>query len=410
MPQSNAHDAGIFTPRLKPRGPIYRHARLTGNLAPRGLRVCGLSGFRTALPDAAESKSGIERGEIAQETTRRGVPAIAQLTRRAAASLPAVPKPADDIGRTAAEFARRARAPATESAYASDWADFSDWCNAAERVALPAEPITVGAYLSDRSGVLRVSTLNRRLAAIAAMHRLAGFGIDCKRPEIALVMAGIRRTYGSRQIAKRAILTEDLRRIVRKMPVHTPGGCRDRAVLLIGFGAAMRRSELVALDLDDITITQDGVTILVRRSKTDQDGSGREIGIPRSRKSPTCPVAAIETWLVLIGELKNSPIGGRDRIENALFTRIDHGKITSARLTGRAVAEIVKRAVKRVGIDPAKVAGHSLRSGFATSAARGGADLAAIMAQTGHKNADVARRYIQAGKIMQNPASKAVRL
>jgi integrase len=93
-----------------------------------------------------------------------------------------------------------------------------------------------------------------------------------------------------------------------------------------------------------------------------------------------------------------------------LFTRVDHGRITGDRLTGRAVAEIVKRAAKRVGIDPAKVSGHSLRSGFATSAARGGADLADIMAQTGHKNADVARRYIQAGKILQNPASKAVRL
>jgi integrase len=214
---------------------------------------------------------------------------------------------------------------------------------------------------------------------------------------------------------------------VRKLRVERPGGCRDRALLLVCFAAAMRRSELIALDLEDITITQAGLTVLVRRSKTDQEGQGREIGIPRSRKSATCPVAALEAWLELTGGRKNSPIGNPDpsgkneneldedfsgdRIRNGpLFRRVDHGRITADRLTGRAVAEIVKRAAKRVGIDPSKVAGHSLRSGFATSAARGGAGLADIMTQTGHKNADVCRRYIQAGKILQNPASKAVRL
>jgi integrase len=195
-----------------------------------------------------------------------------------------------EIGRTAAEFARHSRAPATESAYASDWADFAFWCNSAERLALPADPVTIGAYLSDRSGILKVSTLNRRLAAITAKHRLGGHGLDGKHPAIALVLAGIRRTYGTRQVAKQALLTEDLRRIVRKLRVERPGGCRDRAVLLVGFGAALRRSELIALDLDDITITQAGLTILVRRSKTDQEGQGREIGIPRSRKSATCPL------------------------------------------------------------------------------------------------------------------------
>jgi integrase len=173
---------------------------------------------------------------------------------------------------------------------------------------------------------------------------------------------------------------------------------------LVGFAAALRRSELIALDLDDITITQAGLTILVRRSKTDQEGQGREIGIPRSRKSATCPVAALEAWL----DLTKSPVdstyqNAREQNENSnghdtrslpLFTRVDHGRITADRLTGRAVAEIVKRAAKRVGIDPSKVAGHSLRSGFATSAARGGASLADIMAQTGHKNSDVEMRYV----------------
>jgi integrase len=111
--------------------------------------------------------------------------------------------------------------------------------------------VTIGAYLSDRSGILKVSTLNRRLAAIAAMHRLAGHSLDGKHPAIALVLAGIRRTYGSRQIAKRALFTEDLRRIVRKLRVHTPGGCRDRAVLLVCFGAALRRSAVLGISESD---------------------------------------------------------------------------------------------------------------------------------------------------------------
>jgi integrase len=327
--------------------------------------------------------------------------------------VPEIGHSAANIGRTPAEFARHSRAPATESAYASDWADFSAWCNSAERLALPAEPVTIGAYLSDRSGILKVSTLNRRLAAITAMHRLGGHGLDGKHPAIALVLAGIRRTYGTRQIAKRALLTEDLRRIVRKLRVDKPGGCRDRAVLLVCFAAALRRSELIALDVDDIAITQAGLTILVRRSKTDQEGQGREIGIPRSRKSATCPVAALEAWLALVDHLSIRPVEHNENTsghDTPLFTRVDHGRVTSDRLTGRAVAEIVKRAAKRVGIDPTLVAGHSLRSGFATSAARGGASLADIMAQTGHKNSDVAMRYVQKGKILQNPASKAVRL
>ena len=159
--------------------------------------------------------------------------------------------------------------------------------------------MTIGAYLSDRSGILKVSTLNRRLAAITAMHRLGGHGLDGKHPAIALVLAGIRRTYGTRQIAKRALLTEDLRRIVRKLRVEKPGGCRDRAVLLVGFGAALRRSELIALDLDDIAITQAGLTILVRRSKTDQEGQGREIGITRSRKSATHRRLSVAGWVGL---------------------------------------------------------------------------------------------------------------
>jgi len=315
-------------------------------------------------------------------------------------TLPALPVDLSDLAARAAEFARSSRSAATERAYRSDWTDFSGWCERAGLSPLPAAPATVGAYLSARTGELKVATLHRRLAAITAAHRMAGLGLDGGHPAIARVLAGIRRAYGTRQQAKTAILTEDLRRVVRALPT-TLAGIRDKAVLLVGFAGAFRRSELAALDLGDISLSNAGLTITIRRSKTDQEGAGRQVGIPRARKtSVTCPVAALESWLNERTELTNS---------DALFLGVFHGRLMG-RLSGQAIAEIVKRAVNRVGFDPSKFAGHSLRSGFATSAARGGADLASIMQQTGHKSADVARRYVQAGSLLQNPASKAVKL
>ena len=315
-------------------------------------------------------------------------------------TLPALPVDLSDLAARAAEFARSSRSAATERAYRSDWTDFSGWCERAGLSPLPAAPATVGAYLSARTGELKVATLHRRLAAITAAHRMAGLGLDGGHPAIARVLAGIRRAYGTRQQAKTAILTEDLRRVVRALPT-TLAGIRDKAVLLVGFAGAFRRSELAALDLGDISLANAGLTITIRRSKTDQEGAGRQVGIPRARKtSVTCPVAALESWLNERTELTNS---------DALFLGVFHGRPTD-RLSGKAIARIVKRAVTRVGFDPSKFAGHSLRSGFATSAARGGADLAFIMQQTGHKSADVARRYVQAGSLLQNPASKAVKL
>jgi site-specific recombinase XerD len=317
-----------------------------------------------------------------------------------AETLPALPVDLAALGARAAEFARLARSPATVRAYQSDWADFAAWCEGVGLRALPAKTTTVGAYLSDRADKLKVATLNRRIAAITAVHRMAGQGFDASHPAIAHVLGGIRRRYGTSQAAKTAILTEDLRRVVRALPPSVAGR-RDKALLLVGFAGAFRRSELVAIDLADISLTAAGLVITIRRSKTDQEGAGRQVGIPRARKaSPTCPVAALEAWLQ---EIPISPDPA------PVFRAIDHGK-PGDRLSGQAVAEIVKRAVQRVGLDPRKFAGHSLRSGFATSAARGGADLAFIMQQTGHKNADVARRYIQAGKLLENPASKAVKL
>jgi site-specific recombinase XerD len=309
--------------------------------------------------------------------------------------LPAVQPDLTDIGERAAAFARASRAPNTERAYRADWEDFAAWCEAAWLQAMPAAPTTIGAYLTARSDRLKVSTLSRRVAAIASKHRLAGHGLDTSHPAIASVLGGIRRTKGTHQGAKAAILTEDLRRMVRALPATSLWGVRDRAVLLIGFAGAFRRSERAALDLADINVNADGVEILIRRSKTDQEGAGR----------------ALEAWLYVVKSPIHLSDGPSDRpSDGPLFRAIANGRLTQRRLAGEAIADIVKRAPARIGIDPKKVAGHSLRSGFCTSAARGGADLSFIMQQSGHKTADVARRYVQRGKLLSNPASKAVRL
>ena len=338
--------------------------------------------------------------------------------------LPALRPDLAELGERAAEFARASRSENTRRAYQSDWSDFEQWCTAAGLTALPAAPATLGAYLADRASTLKAATLARRVAAITSVHRLQGLGFDAQHPAIASVLAGIRRRYGTHQDAKRAILTEDLRRIVRALP-SSPSGIRDRALLLIGFAGAFRRSELVALNRADVAITSSGVTLTIRHSKTDQEGRGRELGIPRSKRSATCPVAALEAWLDLspvipCAECGSAPYNGTPAdpalSQKARTQRTEVGEqpvFTGEhrhRLSDRAVARIVKRAAARVGIDPAQVAGHSLRSGFATSAARGGADLSAIMQQTGHKSADIAQRYVQRGNLLKNPASKAVKL
>jgi integrase len=313
----------------------------------------------------------------------------------------ALPAPAPDLaklGSQAADFARNSRAKATAAAYRSDWRHFEGWCARSGLESLPATPATVGAYLADNASHLKFATLARRVAAIAAAHRLADLPFDRSHPAVAAVLSGIQRRFGSRSEAKTALPTEDLRRMVRALPATTLVGLRDRAVLLVGFAGAFRRSELIALDRADVEISAGGAVIVIRRSKTDQGGAGRELGIPRGRRSATCPVVALEAWL-----------SAARIVAGPIFQALDRAH-RGERLSGQAVAEIIKRAARRIGLDPGRYAGHSLRSGFATSAARGGAELPFIMQQTGHKSSDVARRYVQQGRLLANPASKAVDL
>jgi site-specific recombinase XerD len=296
----------------------------------------------------------------------------------------------------ARDYASDAVAANTRRAYRADWRDFAAWCAEQHRTALPALPETVAVYLAALAGHRKTSTISRRLSAIAQAHKTAGLDSPTTDAAVRQVLAGIRRRHGTQQKGKEAALTADVRAMVGTLEASLAGQ-RDRALLLLGFAGAFRRSELVALDVADVTRTRDGLVVQVRRSKTDQEGAGRQVGIPYGSTPGTCPVRAVADWLEVAG-LAAGP----------LFRPIDrHGNLRPRRLTDQSVALVVKRAVRAAGLDPSVYAGHSLRSGLATAAAQAGVSERAIMEQTGHKSLPIVRRYIRRGSLFtENAAAK----
>ena len=291
--------------------------------------------------------------------------------------------PATPIERAKA-FAASAKAPNTHIAYESDFKDFEAWCFSQGVQSLPATPSTVGIYLAARAGTLKVSTLTRRLTAIKSAHRLNGFDLDARHPAIKETMKGIRRTLGVARNERAPLLTDDLRRAVATEPSQ-----RNRTIMLLGFAAALRQSEIVALDVDDLTFTDDGVVVFLPKRKNDQEGEGTKIGVPYGSDPTTCPVRNLKTHL-------------EDIDEGAVFVNR-----WGNRLSARWVWKTVKAAVERIGMDPKQFGGHSLRAGLATSAAKAGASERSIMRQTGHKSLSMVRRYIRDGDMFtENAAAK----
>jgi site-specific recombinase XerD len=307
------------------------------------------------------------------------------------------------LGEQARAYLDAARSANTHRAYRSDWAAFTGWCHARDLTPLPASPTTLALYLTDQARALKTSTLQRRLVAIAQTHRAAGQPSPTEDAGVRAVWRGIRRTVGTAQVGKAALLTDDIRQLVEAL-AETTAGMRDRALLLLGFAGAFRRSELVALDVTDVQLVSEGAVVTIRRSKTDQEGIGERIGIPRGRQAETCPVGALRTWLEMLGRERRTSQG-------PLFRAVDrNGNIRSTRLSACDVARIVKRVAERAGLDPTEYAGHSLRAGLATSAAIAGVEERAIMAQTRHKSVAVARRYIRDGSLFRGNAAGLVGL
>ncbi len=295
-------------------------------------------------------------------------------------------------------YVRAASAEATLRAYRADWRHFDTWCRTRGFPSLPAVPETVALYLAELARTHRAATLTRRLTSINKLHRAAGHPAPALRdhPAVGETLKGIRRTRGTAQTGKRPLLTADLREIVRRLPPNLIG-IRDRVLLLIGFAGGFRRSELAALQMEDIEQSKDGLLIRVRRSKTDPEARGREVAIPCGSSPDTCPVRAFEDWKAAAC-LTSGP----------LFRRIDRqGRVNGRALHRDSIGPLVKRAVAAAGLDPTLYAGHSLRAGLCTQAYINGARELDIMRQTGHRSLETVRRYIRGLSLFRdNPASK----
>ena len=293
-------------------------------------------------------------------------------------------------------FAAGARASATQRAYRSDWAHYARWCEAQGLEPLAASPTTLGLYLTAHAYSLAPATLSRRVSAVAVAHRFAGLHLDTRHPAVRDVLTGIRRARGT-AVRRAAPATTDLvRRMVAACDDRTLLGLRDRALILLGFAGAFRRSEVAGLVHDDLAFSDQGVRVRLRRSKSDQEGAGEVVGILRVPGSPTCPVAAVEAWIAAAGITTGAVLRGVDR----------HGRVAAKQLSDRTVARVVQRLAAAIGIDAAAYSGHSLRAGFATSAAACGVEERRIARQTRHKSA-VVRTYIRDGEVfLRNPSAE----
>ncbi len=305
----------------------------------------------------------------------------------------------EDIGAEATKYLEQSKAPNTRRAYRSDWADFTAWCQKYRRDPMPALPSTVAYYLADRSQSLKTSTLERRLATISEAHRAAGFESPNTSAEVRLVWAGIRREKGVAQAHKKPALTKHIRAMVDALPEKLLG-IRDRALILLGFAGAMRRSELVGLDVTDVSFADEGLVVVIRKSKTDQVQAGRKVGIPFGKQPETCPVRAVFAWIEE-AEIEEGP----------LFRSVNkHSHVMESRLSDRTVANVVKRSLLAAGKSARGFAAHSLRAGLITQAAMAGVSERAIQDQSGHKSLTVMRRYIRDGSLFRENAAAKVGL
>ena len=301
----------------------------------------------------------------------------------------------------ATAYAAKASAANTLRAYNAAWADFTAWCATNEVSALPATEAVVGLYLADKADTLKASSLRLRVAAIHQAHKAAGHHLDTSAPQIRRVMQGIAREHGKAVSKKEAATLDVVRDAVRALSASTSlKAVRDQALLLLGFAAALRRSEISAIDVEHLRFTPEGLVLTLPRRKTDQEGIGTEIGVPFGKDAAYCPVETVRRWLDAAGIT-----------EGSVFRAVSKGgAVAASRLGDKDVARIIKAAVARAGYDAKAFGGHSLRAGFATSAGRAGVPERVIMLQTGHKSLPVLRGYIRRGALFTENAAAMVGL
>ena len=286
---------------------------------------------------------------------------------------------------------RNSKSSNTLRAYQSDYNDFSLFCSKNGFQAMPTQPKILALYITHLASYSKYSTLKRRLASISIIHKTKGHYIDTKHPIIVENLMGIKRTNGSNQKGKKPLLINDLKLLIEaidKSKEKNIRKIRDKALVLTGFSGGFRRSELVDIEYEDIEFVEEGVKIFVKRSKTDQSGEGMTKAIPYFDNINFCPVKALNKWVV--------------------EAQLKDGKIFN--ISDKSVALIIKKYANYAGLDASKYAGHSLRSGFATSTAESGAEERNIMAMTGHKSTEMVRRYIKEANLFKNNALNKIKI
>ena len=284
----------------------------------------------------------------------------------------------------------------TVRAYKSDFKDFGLFCVQNGFKNLPSDPKIVSLYLTHLSTKdVKLSTIKRRLVSIGVIHKMKGHYLDTKHPVIVENLMGIKGRKGTIQKGKKPILINELKIILKAIDeenIKDIKKLRDKSIILIGFSGGFRRNEIVSLDYDDLDFVHEGLKITVKRSKTDQFGEGSVKALPYFTDSVYCPVTTLKRWLN-VSRITKGPI----------FRRFSKGsKLSGHRLTDQSIALMIKDYLNKAGVDSKNYSGHSLRSGFATSAAETGAEERSIMAMTGHKSTEMVRRYIKEANLFKN--------
>ena len=321
-----------------------------------------------------------------------------------------------DLARRAAVYATRARGDGTRRAYRSAWQQYAAWCASLAREPLAADPDTIAMYvvrLADQG--LAVSTIRVALAAIRTAHLLAGRSIDLRHPSLAMVLEGVTRSKGVRPRRQAAPAVPDLLRLMlaKRASSAQPLGARERAMLLIGFGAALRRTELVGLRLGDVERVPDkGLLLTIGRSKTDQHGKGQRVAVWANPTEPGfCPAASLDDWLA---HRRTAPdldwtASASARDERPLFCAVTKaGRVTGEKLSDKAVVRLIKQAAAAAGLDGEKFSGHSLRRGLLTAGGDNRAQLADLMRQSRHRSAQSVLGYIEPADLWRNNVTEAV--
>ena len=342
----------------------------------------------------------MRQGELTAFTAHNGSPEAGEGDRpgRALEEALAVASPEGRAALAAAiDFAGQALSPATLRAYRSDWQHFCQWCRSVGWSPLPAEPSTVAAYLAALSSTHRISALVRRLAALSRAHRLAGQVWPSSHPAVRNTLRGIGRKHGRPPQQAAALLTAEIRQLVATCERNLTG-LRDRALLLIGFAGALRRSELVSIERAHVTFSPEGIRLLIPRSKGDQTGQGESLGIARGATAETCPVRALEAWL----EASRCAYG-------PVFRSIDaRGTLGQRALHPDAVRQILRRraaAAKLTMGEGERLSPHGLRAGCITQAVMNGARDEQIMTHTRHKDLRTMRGYVRRAKLVTDSPS-----